>query len=191
MARKRKTVWGKKVVAVMCSPLFFVASCTGGTLLGAGPLESVGGREMARGERPDLRMAIVATVPDPASPGAVRVAQVALSALPLFKEKSPGFSLLPPHAEGRIENPFSGAVTEYKVLPADGGALVETTFRQELVRVRARYLATRTEVKPLYTHSGSAIGALLLGLGLASVLAMIGRVMKYSIQYREARGRLG
>jgi hypothetical protein len=191
VARKRKIVWSKKIVAAMCSPLFFIATCIGGTLLGAGPLESFGGRDMARGERPDLRMMIVATVPDPAKPGARRVEQVALAALPLFKEKHPEYSLIPPQPEGRVENPLSGMVTDYKVLSSAGGALVETSFRQELLSVRARYLATSTEVKPLYTNSGSVIGALLLGLGLASVLGIIGRMMKYSIQYREARGRFG
>ena len=69
--------------------------------------------------------------------------------------------------------------------------MVETSFRHEPLTVQARSVATRTEVKPLYTKAGSVINALLIGLGLASVLAIIGRVMKYSIQHREARGRLG
>ena len=186
--RKKKVVWLRKVVAALCSPVFFVCSFIGGTLLGAGPLEALGGRDMARGERPDLRMTVVVTVPDPEKPGARRVEQVMLSALPRFKEKHPGYSLIPPHPEGRIENTFTEMVTEYKSTPSGDVALVETTFRHEMLSVRARYAATRTEVKPLYTKSGFVFSALLVGLGIACVLGIIGRVMKYSMQHRDARG---
>lgn len=187
--KKKKVVWSKKVVALLCSPLFFAASCTGGALLGAGPLESVGGREMARGERPDLRMMVIATVPDPATPGVRRVEQVMLSALPQFKARNPGYSLVPPQPEGRVEDALAEMVTDYKATPTADGALVETDFRHEMISVRARYLATDTDVKPLYTNSGSVLGVLFAGLGLASIFAILGRIMRYSIQYREARGR--
>jgi len=188
MTRKRKVIWSRKIVALMCSPVFFVASCTGGALLGAGPLESVGGRHMERGERPDMRMMVVATVPDPARPGAHRVEQVMLASLSQFKERNPEYSLIPPQPEGRIENVYAEMFTDYKVLPSAEGTLVETRFQHEMLSVRARYLATRAEVKPLYTHSGSAFSALLLGVGIACVLGLLGRAMKYSIQYRAARG---
>lgn len=191
MPKKKRPVWSKKVAAVLCSPVFFVAACAFGTLLGAGPLDIIGGREMGRGERPDLRMVVIATVPDPARPGAKRVEPVMLASLPVYRERNPGLSFLPPHPAGRFEHPLARSVTDYKVRPAAEGALVETSFRQDLLTVEARYLATPTEVKPLYTKSGSAFGALLIGLALASVLAIIGRVMKFSIQYREARGRPG
>jgi hypothetical protein len=188
MARKKKPIWSRKIVALMCSPVFFVASCTGGALLGAGPLESIGGRDMERGERPDMRMMVVATVPDPARPGGHRVEQVMLASLPRFKESNPEYSLIPPQPEGRIENVFAEMVTDYKVLPSAEGTVVETRFQHEMLSVRARYVATRSEVKPLYTNSGSAFGALLLGVGLACVLGLVGRAMKYFIQYRDARG---
>jgi hypothetical protein len=187
--KKKKVVWSKKIVALLCSPLFFAASCAGGALLWAGPLESVGARDMARGERPDLRMMVIATVPDPAAPGARRVEQVMLSVLPRFKEKNPGYSLLPPQPEGRVENPLADMVTDYLATPAAEGTLVETHFRHEMLSVRARYIATPGDVKPLYTRAGSVVDALLAGLGLACLLAMAGRFLKYSIQYRESRGR--
>ena len=173
----------------MCSPAFFAASFGVGVLLALGPFESLFGRDMARGERPDLRMMVIATVPDPAQPGAHRVEQVMLSALPKFREKNPGYSLLPPAPKGRVENPLSGMVTEYSTAPSGESVVVETVLRHEMLSVRARYVATRTEATPLYTHAGSAFDALLFGLGLAAVLAIIGRVMKYSIQRRAARGR--
>ena len=112
-----------------------------------------------------------------------------LSALPKFREKNPGYSLLPPAPKGRVENLVSGMVTEYSTAPSGEGVVVETVFRHEMFSVHARYFATRTEAKPLYTNAGSAFGALLFGLGLASVLAIIGRIMKYSMQQRAARGR--
>jgi hypothetical protein len=113
-----------------------------------------------------------------------------LASLPVFRERNPDHSFLPLQSAGHIENPLAEVVTDYEVMPSAEGALVETKVRHELLTVRARYIATSTDVKPLYTKSGSVIGALLIGLGLASILAIIGRVMKYSIQHREARGRL-
>ena len=191
MTNRKMPVWPKKITATLCSPVFFIGVLFVGTLLGAGPLEGLGGRDMGRGERPDLRMVVIATVPDPERPGARRVEPVMLASLQVFKERNPDYSLLPPRPAGSIENPVSGMHTDYRVVPSAEGALVETSFRHELLTVQARYVATRTEVKPLYTKAGSVINALLIGLGLASVLAIIGRVMKYSIQHREARGRLG
>lgn len=187
---KKKPKWPKKLASVLCSPWFFLAACAVGTLLGLGPLDAIGARSMERGERPDPRMVVIVSVPDPASPGMYRVEPVMLAALQSFREANPGASLVPPQSSGKIEKPLTGIVAEYSAEPAGDGALtVETRFRQDFVSVKARYVATRTEVKPVSTKTGSAFQPYLIGLGIAALLGMIGRILKYSMQYEEARGR--
>ena len=55
--RKRKIIWSRRSVAVMCSPAFFAASFGVGVLLALGPFESLFGRDMARGARAVLTQA--------------------------------------------------------------------------------------------------------------------------------------
>ncbi len=188
---KRRPKWPKKVANAMCSPWFFGGSFVVGALLGVGPLDAIGSRSMEHGQRPDPRMVVIATVPDPSTPGSRRVEPVFYSALADFRAANPGASLLPPDSSGKVERAHRGVVAEYSVEPADGEAVtVETKFRQDFVSVRARYVATATEVRPLTTKAGAVYQPLLIGLGIAALLGVIGRAWKYLVQQEEARGRL-
>ena len=174
---------------MLCSKLFFAASLAAGSALASVALDVLGERRVERGEYPDARMMVIATVPDPATPGAVRTDPVMLMSLPAYMERHPGCTLLPSYETGEIENPIAETTTTYTAHPAgEGSSMVETVLRNGLVRVRARYLATRTEVKPIVTNSGYPFGALLVGLGFASMLAIAGKALALAVKRKESLG---
>ncbi|MGH8653593.1 MAG: hypothetical protein ACREYE_16135 [Gammaproteobacteria bacterium] len=111
-----------------------------------------------------------------------------------FKQDNPNYSFLPPLGKGEVNDPSMYERTVYTVTTVGPGkVIVETHFQLDEHHVLARYEATDKEIKPLYTKTshdmGEFINAMLVGLPLALVLALVGEILKWRLQ-RTVEGEL-
>jgi hypothetical protein len=177
-----------RVATVLTSNLFFLGSCTVG-MVGAGLLDDPDdyGPEITEGHPVPGLVSVVATVPDPESPGQRKPQLVFLSMLGEFKAKNPDYSFLLSPGEGKVDNPAAEMWTKYSVTASGPGkVIVKSSFHHDVppagVDVRQRYEATARDIKLLNAKFTSGyLGPLILGLILASVLGITGRVLKWRI----------
>jgi hypothetical protein len=178
-----------KVGAMLSSNLFLVASCTG--IMGASISASkhIGGKYMARGEAPDSRMIVIASIPDPAVPGRRKLASVSLRGLPEFQSAQPDHTFVIPAGEGRIGG--GGMPTSYRATPLGaGGVLVETDTPYDDMfglRVVGTYEATERQVRPIYTNSNIWFGNFAVGVMGAVMLRLIGSMLQWVQRRRQQR----
>jgi hypothetical protein len=184
----RQLSWTKFFAVVLTSKLFFLASCTGGMVLGQSALDSAeGGTNIARGRPLDTRMSVIAVIPSAGHPGDRRVVQIALESLERFKQDNPNYSFVPPLGEGKLQDHSSYALTAYTVTAAGPGkVMVETRFHHDEHNVQAKYEATDREVKPLYTKSShdmvNFMAGMFVGIPLAAMFALIGYAFKWRLR---------
>jgi hypothetical protein len=150
----------------------------------------IGGKYMAKGERPDSRVIVLASLPHPDKPGTHEIRQFMLGQLDGFKKANPQHSFLLAAGEGRVEDMAAAFSTTYKVKPlAPGRVEIETdAFHDTLfgLSLFARYEATERDIKPIFTSASSPIIGLVAGVFVALVLAIIGAVMKLILRRRAA-----
>ena len=179
--------WVRVFAGVLTSKLFFVASCTGGMLLGAASMPDF--ESGAHGERVrplDPLMSVVAVIPKADKPGGQEVVQTSLGNLERFKKETPGYSFMLPPGKGEVGELMLH--TEYAVTAVEPGkVLVETRLSQDDNHVQGKYEATDQEIKPLYTKSSNDFlsfmtGTFVFGLPAALLLASIGYVLKWHLK---------
>ena len=171
----RRISWTKVFAVVLTSNVFFFTSCTGGFLASYISFERMGGQYMDQGEKPSELMVVIAAVSNPTKQGAIQFEQVQLRNIEKFKAANLTHSFLLPLGSGR-----DGSTT-YEVHPVgEGKVLVETKFRQEMGGLLImRYEATDRSVRPIFTNNVQWMVAMLFGLALATVLYLIGCVLRY------------
>lgn len=176
-----------KIAVVLSSNLFFVASCTGISILAVDPLKHAGGQYMSMGAAPDLRMMVIASIPDPDKPGSRKLTHVILASLPKFQHVQPDHTFVIPPGEGKIEDSLADMFTSYRVKSlGEGRVEVETTFDHDVppfgLTIIARYEATDRKITPIYTNASSPGVPLFFGFVGALILAIIGAVMKWVLR---------
>ena len=177
--------WCVVFVAVLTSNVFFWASCTVGFIAAYVLLEKVTGQYMDQGATPSDLMVIIATIPDPDKQGDVKLKHVPLRDMEKFKAENPAHSFLLPLGPGRIPIHSESSVT-YKVEPAgEGKVLVETKYLLTMGGlVNGRYEATEKTVRPIFTNNVAWMVPFFIGVILASVLHLIGRVLRFLVSQR-------
>jgi len=178
-----------KVGAVLSSNLFLVTSCAG--IMGASisAAKHFGGKYMARGEAPDSRMIVLASIPDAAVPGRRKLESVTLRGLPEFQSANPDYTFVIPAGEGRIDGGVLPTSYRATALGADG-VLVETDTPYDDIfglRVVGSYEATEREVRPIYTNSNTWFGNFAVGVAGAYILRMIGSILQWVERRRQQR----
>ena len=180
--------WLRVCATVLSSNLFFLGSCTVG-MVGAGLLEDPDdyGPEITEGRPVPTLVSVVATVPDPERPGQRKSKVVFLSMLEEFKAKNPDYSFLLSPGEGKVDNPDAEMWTKYTVTASGPDkVIVKSSFHHDVppagVDVRQRYEATARDIKLLNAKFRPGyLGPLILGLILASILGITGKVLKRRI----------
>ena len=178
--------WLRVCAIVFTSKLFFVASCTAGLVISAPFFGGSGdyGPEVTESRRPPSLTSVIATIPDAEKHGQRTPVVVFLSGLDEFKAKNPDYSFLLPPGKGQVDNPAAEMLTMYSVTASEPGkVIVESHFHHDVpptnLDVRQRYEATDKSVRILNAKVGSDLGrGWLLGLGLATILAFTGSILK-------------
>ncbi len=183
--------WTKVFAVVLTSKLFFLASCTGGMVLGQTAFDRSdgGGDYMDQGRAPNGLMSVIAVIPNAKKPGERKTVQVLLAGLEQFKQENPDYSFVPTLDKGEVNDPDKEMITIYTVTAAGPGkVMVETKFHHDVppapsgINVLARYEATDKEIKPLYTKSSYGLIFMIFGFALAVVLALVGYIFKWRLQ---------
>jgi hypothetical protein len=145
------------------------------------------GPEITEGRPAPTLVSVVATVPDPERPGQRKSQLVFLSMLEEFKAKNPDYSFLLSPGEGKVDNPDAEMWTKYTVTASGTGkVIVKSSFHHDVppagIDVRQRYEATARDIKLLNAKFRPGyLEPLILGLILASVLGITGKVLKRRI----------
>ena len=188
----RRVKLTRVLAVVLTSKVFFLASCTGGMVLGQ--LGSTGIESGKHGDRVrplDKRMAVIATVPDPKRPSERKVVETALHDLEKFKKDNPGYSFLLPAGKGELSDQGTLVRTDYSVAAAGADkVLVETRYHDDEHHVLGRYAATSKEVEPLYTRTNhdfvDFMTGMFIGVPLAFLLALLGYLLTWWQKRTEA-----
>lgn len=189
--RSRRINWTRVFAVVLTSKLFFLASCTGGMVLGRSAFDGVESGVHGDRERPlDTLMSVIAVVPNTDKPSERKVVHVPLFNLERFKQDNPNFSFLPPLGNGEVDDPKKLARTAYTVTTAGPGrVMVETQLDQNDNHVLGRYEATDKEIKPLYTKTNhdliNFMIGMFIGFPLALMLALAGYILKRRLRRME------
>lgn len=170
-----------KVGAILSSNLFFFASCTGITFLSTHSLKYVVGKSMARGEKPDPLMIVIASIPDTEIPEKRKLDQVLLGDIPRFQRSQPDHTFVIPSGDGYVRDVLGDWYTSYRATRLGAGrVLVETDAVHDVppfgLNIVGSYEATEREIKPLYTYRSAIplIADVFVGLVGASILVQIG-----------------
>jgi len=176
-----------RLAAVLSSYLFFLVSCSGTAFL-AHESRQLSGQYMAKGETPDSRVIVLASLPNPDKPGTHQIRQFMLGHLDGFKKANPQHSFLLPAGDGRFKDKAAAFFTSYKVKSLGPGtveveteASYDTLFAPSLI---ARYEATERDIKPVYTNVRAPIVAFVVGFAVALVLAFAGAVLQLIVRRR-------
>ena len=100
----RRINWTRFFAAVLTSKLFFVASCTGGMVLGLSGYEGVES-DVHKGRPLDTRMSVIAVIPSANKTGERKVVQISLGSLEQFKQANSDYSFMPPLRKGEVNDP--------------------------------------------------------------------------------------
>jgi len=169
-----------KVAAVLSSNLFLLGSCTAITWVSLPVMKHIGGNYMARGEAPSPEMMVIASIPDPAGAGRSKLEAVTLRGLLKFQSTQPDHTFVIPEGSGHYDR--NGTSITYRATALSASEIrVETDARYDDPfgsDVVGSYDATEREVRPIYTNRTIGLFAAFFGLAGASVLGLIGSILK-------------
>jgi len=179
-----------RIAVVLSSPLFLCASCYGIVLTSIPVMEHMGANDMSRGAAPDPFMMVMVSVASPSAPGTRQIEAVMLGNLPHFQMAHPDYSFLIPAGSGRFNrNGTSGSYQATAVGPDE--VSVETRMRSDDpfgLGVIASYEATERDVQPIRTSRSSLFIAGFFGLLGASVLGVVGSILKKELWTADYQG---
>jgi hypothetical protein len=185
--------WTRIAIVVLSSGWFFLASCTGGLLVGTRIVSLVDARDAISGETMHSHFSVLAWSQEDDSPYRV----MDLSEAVRGKEMAGTF--LMPQSAGSFDTRDSNY--SYTVIEERGaGQIIEVVeaYKDGDNTIWSRYEATRTTVTPISSrmfYFGYAFAAMPYAIGFAFFLYLVGRVLAYrnrdSAEHKNKRSSRG